>query len=225
MSRSTTFFRWVWRFDAILILVAAGAIAIGAGALLVSELDARLARRQEAMAGPVVLAGETEPGLVLGRASMVEGTDTMRADLLVYRPSAGFSSGGYRETRNILFITPGETAARWLLPDHDHVIAETQDVVQRDGQSRTARTVATAVLVKERGPTLEAVDGRLLLFDPSGRNVVEVADGVRTLHTATLTDGDLTMLFERDRRLYLVTYAPDSLARRREQQMDVPQLK
>ena len=47
----------------------------------------------------------------------------------------------------------------------------------------------------------------------------------RTMHAATLTQGDLTVLFERDRRLFLVSFDPESLVKRREQQMEVPQLK
>jgi hypothetical protein len=149
----------------------------------------------------------------------------MRAELVVYRSGAGFSSGGYSEIRNILFVEPGETAARWLLSDHDHVIAENSDVVKHEDEPKTSSTVATAVLVKKRNPDLEATDGRLLLFDPSGRTVVEVADGVRRMHAATLLRDDVAVLFERDRRLVLVTFDPKSLAKRREQQMEVPQLK
>jgi hypothetical protein len=76
------------------------------------------------------------------------------------------------------------------------------------------------------GMTVEQLpDYLLLLFDPSGRSIVEVADGVRTMHAATLSVGEVAVLFERDRRLVLVTFAPDSLTKNREQQMDVPQLK
>jgi hypothetical protein len=225
MTKSAKFFRWVWRLDAILIFVAAGAITFGVGALLVTELGARSAWRQDAVAGPVVATGEGASDLVLGRASVVQGTNMMRAELVVYRPGAGFSSGGYSETRNILLIEPGDAAARWLLPDHDHVIAEHSDVVKHEDEPKTSSTVATVVLVKMRGAALEAAGGRLLLFGPSGKNIVEVADGVRTMHAATLTHGDLTVLFERDRRLFLVSFDPESLAKRHEQQMEVPQLK
>jgi len=45
------------------------------------------------------------------------------------------------------------------------------------------------------------------------------------MHAATLSAGEVTLLFERDRGLHLVTFAADSLARHREQQMVVPQLK
>ncbi len=225
MSKSGRFFRWVWRLNAILIFVAAGAITFGVGVLLVTELGARSAWRHEATAGPVVAAGEGDSSLVLGRASVVQGSNMMRAELVVYRAGAGFSSGGYSEIRNILFIEPGDTAARWLLSDHDHVIAENSDVVKHEDEPKTSSTVATAVLVKKRGPDPEAADGRLLLFDPSGKSVVEVADDVRTLHAATLLHDDVAVLFERNRRLVLVTFDPKSLAKRREQQMEVPQLK
>jgi hypothetical protein len=148
----------------------------------------------------------------------------MRAELVVYRSGAGFSSGGYRETRNILFVTPGEAVARWLLPDHDHVISETQDVVQHQEEPKADKTLATAVLVKERGPGLETVGGKLILFNPSGTNIVEIADGVRTMHAATLSGGEVAVLFERDRRLSLATFDQQSLAKHHEQQVDVPQL-
>jgi hypothetical protein len=64
-----------------------------------------------------------------------------------------------------------------------------------------------------------------MLFNPSGTNIVQIADGVRTMHAATLTAGEVAVLFERDRRLSLATFDPQSLVKHNEQQMDVPQLK
>ena len=225
MSKSGKIFRWVWRIDAILILVAAGAITFGVGALLVAEFGARSARRQEAAAGPVVAAGESDRGLILGRATLVTGTPIMRAELMVQNGGAGFSSGGYSETRNLLFIAPGEKSARWLLPDHDHVITENHDIVKGEEDPKTRVTLATAALVKDRGAAPETAVGRLLLFDVAGRHIVGVADGVRALHTATLSGADLALLYERDRRLFLATFDPESLEKRSEQQMDIPSLK
>ena len=45
------------------------------------------------------------------------------------------------------------------------------------------------------------------------------------MHPATLAHGALSVLFERDRRLLLVSFDPESLAKRNEQTMEVPQLK
>lgn len=190
---------------------------------MVSEFGWRTARSPEAGAG-IVVTTDPNANLALGRASVVEGTDVMRAELLQYREGSGFSSGsGYsQEVRNILFLESGEKAARWLLPDHDHVIVENSDITN---DSKQKRTIATAVLVKSRAQADERAKGRLLLFDVSGRKIVEVSNGVRTIHVAALSSGELTLLYERDRRLTLATFDPESLAKRREEEIDIPQLR
>jgi len=147
MMKSQKFFRYLWRINAVLILVAAGAVTFGVGALLVEEFGARAARSREAEAGIPVVAAGPNARLSLGRASVVAGTDVLRADLSLNRGGEGFSSGGYTETRNILFIEPGQKAARWLLPDNDYVIGQSSDVT--DETDRNARRmIASAVLVK-----------------------------------------------------------------------------
>jgi hypothetical protein len=118
----------------------------------------------------------------------------MRADLLLHHEGGGFSSGGYAETRNILFIDPGESDTHWLLPDDEHVIVETSDVVANDDQGRPRRRVATVALVKASDSDHQTGTGQLLLFGPAGRPVVEVADGVRALHVAALSSENITVL-------------------------------
>jgi len=222
--RSQTFFRYLWRIDAVLILLAAGAITFGVVALLVGEFGARAARNREAEAGIPVVAADSSAPLSLGRASAVAGTDVMRADLSLNRGGAGFSSGGYTETRNILFIEPGQKVARWLLPDNDHVIGDSSDITD-DTDHNAKRMIATAVLVKATTGSPETAVGRLLLFDPPGRKIVEVASNVREIHLASLAGGELTILYERDRRLVLAAFDPRSLEKCREQEIDVPRPK
>jgi cytosine/adenosine deaminase-related metal-dependent hydrolase len=110
------FFRYLWRVDAALILVAAGAIAFGVGVLVYEELGDRAALRHNAEAGVPVSANPAVE-LNLGHAETVDGTRVLRADLYLYTGGAGFSSGVYKETRNILFIEPLQEAAYWLLTD------------------------------------------------------------------------------------------------------------
>ena len=69
------------------------------------------------------------------------------------------------------------------------------------------------------------MSGKLLLFDPSGRTIVEVANNVRNIHPTSLSGGDLTILYERNRRMVLAAFDPGSLAKRGEQEIDVPQPK
>ena|SRR5690349_11549646 len=221
--KAQKFFRHLWRIDAILILLAAGVITFGIGALLISEFGGRTAMRRNAEAG-VRVAAEPRADLLLGHAEAIHGTSVLRADLTVSREGAKFSSGGYSETRNILFINPAQKAAYWLLPDNDHIIEERSDVKDEKDPTRE-RILATAVIVKPNNTQSESATGRLLVFDASGKNVVEVATEVRDLHIATLNDGDLTLLYERGRHLMSAAFDPVSLARRREQEIDVPQLK
>jgi hypothetical protein len=214
MSRSQKLFRYLWRINAVLILLAAGAVTFGVGALLIGEFGARTARNREADAGiPVVAAANSNSPLSLGRASVVVGTNVMRADLSLNPGGAGFSSGGYSETRNILFIEPGRKVARWLLPDNDHIISDSSDITEgTNGNAK--RMIATAVLVKSATGSTESTPGRLLLFDFSGKTIVEVANNVREIHLTSLSGGDLTILYERNRRLVFAAFDPGSLAKR-----------
>jgi hypothetical protein len=219
----------LWRINAVLILVAAGAITFGVGALVASEFGGRSARSRDADAG-VPVGADSHLKFSLGRASTVPGTNVLRANLSIDRGGAGFSSGGYTETRNILFIEPGQKAARWLLPDNDHLIAHSSDIPDRSGidEDKTGNPrnmIATAVLVKTATGGSEPSAGKLLLFDNSGRKIVEVADNVREIHLASVSSGELTILYERNRHLVLATFDPGSLSKRSEQEIDIPQLK
>jgi hypothetical protein len=218
-------FRYLWRVNAVLILVAAGAITFGVGALLVDQFGVNRARSREAEAGPLAAAGASDPRLFLGQASVVPGTAFMRADLLMNHEGGGFSSGGYAETRNILFIHPGEKQARWLLPDDTRVIVERSDVVSGEDDAKSKRTVATVALVKAREVDRQTGTGQLLLFGPSGAPVVPVSDGVRALHVAALSGSRITVLYERDRQLVVAQFDVSSLAKQQEQAMPVPAFK
>jgi hypothetical protein len=148
----------------------------------------------------------------------------MRASLVVYRPGGGFSSGGYSDTPNLLFVEAGDRTARWLLPDHQHVIADRVDIIADEDDARLKRIVAAAALVKPFGEQRDAATGRLLLCDPAGRRIIDIASGVRKLHVASVLNGVVTLLYERERHLMVAKYDGASLVKRGEEQVDVPQL-
>jgi hypothetical protein len=85
--------------------------------------------------------------------------------------------------------------------------------------------VATAALVKPATDEPDFAKGRLLLFDPSGHRIVEAANGVRKIQVVSLTSGEITLLYERDRRFVVATFDASSFAKRSEQEMDIPQLR
>jgi len=220
----TRAFRYLWRVNAVLILVAAGAVTFGVGALVLSEFHDRAARSREAESGPLPSA-LSDPRLFLGQASLVPGTSVMRADLLLHRDSGGFSSGGYAEVRNVLFVDPAEKDARWLLPDDQHVIVEHSDIAEEPQDRRPKRTVATVALVKASGADHQIGKGRLLLFGPTGRPLTEIADGVRALHVAALSGDQITVLYERDRQLVVAVFDVASLGKQRDQVLGIPALR
>jgi hypothetical protein len=174
-------------------------------------------------AGVLVVQPGSKEKLSLGHAELIPGSTVLRADLFVGHDT-GFSGGKGFEIRNILFIDPSEKTARWLLPDNDHVVAQTTDIAD-DRELRSKRTVATAVFVKARGDERAIAPGQLLLVDGVGRKIVEVANDVRDVHIATLDAGEVIILFERNRRLVLATFEPTSLVKKREQEIEIPQLK
>ena len=224
MSRSQRVFRYLWRVNAVLILVAAGTVTFGVGTLLVSEFGNRTAMKREAEAG-IVAGPQADLRLSLAPAAILPGTQIMRAPLLSYRAGVGFSSGSYTETRNLLFVDPAEKQARWLLPDNQHVISANPDIVVTDDEPKANHLLATAALIKPSTDQLDTESGRLSLFDPGAKRIVEVADGVRKIHIATVVNGEVSLLYERDRRLVVARYDGASLAKRGEEQIDVPQLK
>jgi len=213
-------YRYLWRVNAILILVAAGAVTFGVVAYLVSEMAGRAAVRREAEAAPPVAGAKADFRTSLSQPSFVDGTEVMRSHL--YRLNGGPFSSGSSEIRNVLFIEPGEKSARWLLGDDRHVI-ETTDLAEGDEYSRSRRTGATAGLVKPaEGDT---VGGKVLLVDPPGRRIVDAAIGVRKIQMAVLRSDQIMLLYERDRRLVLATFDAGTFARRGEQEIEVPLLK
>jgi hypothetical protein len=174
-------------------------------------------------AGVLAVQPDSKERLSLGHAELIPGSTVLRADLFVGHDT-GFSSGKGFEIRNILFIDPSDKAARWLLPDHDHVVAQTTDITD-DKELRSKRTIATAVFVKAREDERATASGQLLLVDGMGRKIVEVANDVRDIHIATLDAGEVIVLFERNRRLVLATFDPTSIVKKREQEIELPQLK
>jgi len=222
MKKSQNFFRYIWRINAVLILLAAGAVTLGVGGLLVQEFGFKAARNREAEAGIAVTGPNAKSDLVLSRASIVEGTQVMRAELQRSPGEVKFSSGYNSETRNILFIEPGQKAAHWLLPDNDHIVVDSSDITDRE-ESNEKRVVVTAVLVKSATQSPESALGKLLLFDPPGKRIVAVADHVRTIQVASIKGGELSILYERDKRLFLDVFDAQSIAKLREQEIAVPQ--
>jgi hypothetical protein len=228
MSKAQRLFRYVWRVNAVLILVAAAGVSFAVVTLMWSEFGGSAARSRVFDAAPPLGGSDSGERLFLGQVALIRGTSVLRGELVSHRSGAGISSGsgGYSETRNILFVDNESGVARWLLPDDDHIITEHPDVMTEVDDRSGGRPVATLALIKPAHADLEVIEGTLLLFDPAGVRVQTVAEGVRALHSATLNAGGrIALLFERRRKYVLASFDGTSFEKKEEHELTVPALK
>jgi hypothetical protein len=86
--------------------------------------------------------------------------------------------------------------------------------------------LGTAALVKVVGQESEAATGRLLLFNPVGRTIAWLAEGVRRLNAAYVTPaGECVLLYERNRQFVVAVVEGRTFKLSREQVFDIPALK
>jgi len=224
--RTQRFFRYLWRINAVLILLATGAVCLLGASLMLSEMGCNAQRRRAVEAAPRVVADAKEE-LFLGPMRPVEGSDVLRGELKAPREGLAIGSSGYSaETRNVLYLDARSTEARWLLPDRARIIAEETTVWSETQDTNARRQVAELALVKPNGADLTVTEGTLLVFDPAGRHVTTVAEGVRTLTHASLLDkGNILVLYEHGRRYVRAILDAQSFEVRGVQEISVPELR
>jgi hypothetical protein len=225
-SRAPRFFRWIWRINAVLILVAAAAAVCGVVAFVVSEVQSSVRRHDAVAAAPRVVANSESAQLHLGGFSIIPGTSVYKALLTSGRGGIDIGSSGYAaDTRNILFVDLATGAGKWLLPSDDQTITfdENVDENHRDAD-RT--TLANVFLVKPYSSHSEAAPGRLLVTDATAAHVTEIAPDVQSVNGVTLTPaGEIAVFFQRGRNYEVALIDKSSLRKISERTITVPELK
>jgi hypothetical protein len=227
VNRSSKFFRYAWRINAVLILLAAAAGVCLFAVLAISEIGSSIRRRQVAAATPPIAGKPDSRNLRLSGLSPVEGTSVFRAILSSEQPGVieMSSSGGSSETRNMLFVDASSGVAKWLLPSAGELITWNTDIpeLQRSGEQKPP--LATVVLVKPYSKNPDPAGGRLLLLDVAANNVQEIATSVREVNGASLTpSGEIAILFERNRKYTLARFDRATLSKLGEREIIVPNL-
>ena len=180
--------------------------------------------QRERELAPPIGGASPDASVTWGRASQVPGTEVMRIDLV--RERSGLSSGGYAEVRNILFLDPAEKAGHWLLPDSRHYFTEELELNTDPDDPKSKRMLGTVALLKEVGADPHTATGKLLIFDPPGRTLQWLADGVRELNAASVApSGDFVILYERNRQFVIAVVDGKMFKLTREQIFDIPILK
>ena len=221
MSKSTRFFRIVWRINALLIFVAAAAAACGVVYFVISEIESSARSRHAAAVQPAVVpAKSNEDDLHLGGMQEIENTPIFRAALVAGVERVGkssYGSGDSSENRNLLFLDSSTGAAKWLLPTHREVISRYDDVEPewKSGQRKPPPLATTAI-----------VAGRLLIFQIDGARVTQVASNVADLRgTIVEANGDITLLFDSAGKYHLLRLNAKTFATISDRTVDVPVLK
>jgi hypothetical protein len=224
--RTGRFFRYVWRINAVAILLILAAAIVAMGLSFVSDI-ARQAGRHRTPAAQPIAQEDSETPLKLGPPRTVAGTKTLRLELTKTRPaSKGYgSSSDSSETRNILFVDPATGASTWLLKSHKSIVAYTEDI-HADDDSKQNRLLASIALVKPEVDNDDSATGELLVFDASGGQIASVGGKVRSVHAAVAVNrAEFIVVFERGGKYHIARF--DSATRRKtgETEIKVPAIR
>ncbi len=178
----TGFFKWLWRFNAVAIALAAvlflilGVVIVGAefARMFFSDTTAEAIPVSDDASG----ADATPVELHLDPVEQPTGTDLLRVALTTSAERYGSSFSKYPDssTLNVGFIDPVTLKTRWLFPDDKTLILQRSDVY------RTVRDVTGADGVETRASLYLVVsadttrDGQLSLLDKVDL-MVSSADG------------------------------------------------
>lgn len=215
-------FRWIWRINAIAILLVAITTLIAIVTLLVSEMASSRRRASDATAAPAIRQSDAK--LRLGPPQRVAGTSFLRAELVSEGSGKSLrSSGSYAaETHNVLFIDTASGACKWLLPSHRRTMAEKHEVFAGDDIVMDRAPLAVAALVVNHGTNT----GEVVVFEPTGTTIVTAATNVRSIHgVAANARSGFTLLFERDGNYVTADFEVPSMKKLRETPLRVPQLR
>jgi hypothetical protein len=134
----------------------------------------------------------------------ITGANAQLMRLTAQEKSAKFSSGEYGgETRNVVFLTGTEKAARWLFKEHKNVVLVT---AQLSSESRNSKENPTSALYFEYVSNDTNQDGVLSSTDhsniglarPDGTAFVEILNGLsRVLSYEMLDDQNLSVVYQK----------------------------
>jgi hypothetical protein len=194
-------FRYIWRFNAVVILVIgilALTCAIGAFVIFVRNWSER-PRYGFLVEDPN--QSSAEKVLRLGYFYRVEGTPYVRAELASDRePSPLESSGGWRQVRNHLFYNMETRQSHWLFPTHGQVVADTREIVENMSVPPSGSVRALVYLVADNGtekdpPRSPKEPSALAVSDPTGIRYVVLAQDVTHIISIELLNQDTAVIF------------------------------
>lgn len=189
--------------NVLLLLVLIGA----AGSIVWMTAESNKWTRRSAVEVPEAESGANKSILLnFENVENIDGANAQWMRLTAQDNSTAFSSGGHgEETRNVVFLTGSEKAARWLFKEHKNLIVVT---AQLSSESYDSKDSHTRALYFEYVSTDTNRDGALSSDDhsnvgltrPDGTAFVEIlTDLDRVLSYGMLDEQNLSVVYQRDR--------------------------
>ncbi|NEP53218.1 MAG: hypothetical protein F6K65_32225 [Moorea sp. SIO3C2] len=217
------FFRFVWRFNAIVIM-ASGLLAIAVLAFAAIEIVRSTTRdRQGINIVNVDDDSSSSQDWELGNLREVDGTTYLMVPLYSDQSyTQSYYSKSTRSTRNYLFLDSETGKSKWLFANNDYLIAsdrlisETNNKTNNSGESKPVIAVLYHLIKKDTNG-----DGRLTNDDSmtiafthyNGNDYQEVVSGVdRFLGYKVLNANSLLILYQRDGIAYSAKVSLDNFA-------------
>jgi hypothetical protein len=194
------FFRFVWRFNGVAIMlatiVAISVLGFIAYMTLREMAGRRPVRNVVNVDGPRQVTDKWE----YGQMSAIRGTSYVTIPLYSDQPYAqSYYSKGAKSTRNILFIDASGSDRHWLFDTNEYLIAEhrliTEGSIHKEGS--VVKAILYSVVKKDtnsdkRLTTRDQKD--IALSAPNGRNYKEILSGIDSLLGHELVNRDTILL-------------------------------
>ena len=218
------FFKILRRINSVLFLLVL--IGIGASAAWCALVFAEWRRQFESSSGLITAQQEEESGalvadmpanLKLGDAETITGTRIQMFRLASVAYGQDLDRHG-EAIRNILLLADDRPGATWLLPNHDNLILEVDQVRARtsdDGATPAARALYIQYVAMHEISQAGAETGVLnvALSRVDGSNLVRVLDGVAEVVSYEQFDADsLSIAYRRGGELRLARISLDTFA-------------
>lgn len=216
-----TFFTYIRRINSLLLFGGLVAVAL----FFVWAIGSGLERNNRDIVTTVNQAGSAEElHFHLDDIKDIPGINTQMLKLTAGKTKSGLAYSGYeRDTRNILFLSGDDKAARWLFPDQDHVIHTAAQLQAKDEDKKTADadkvTVALYYLYSDKdtngdGEITKDDKASLGLSKADGEGFTAVLAGIDRVYSVSLTEGQaISVLYRVGKSLRHARYSVETLAR------------
>ncbi|MGK7875737.1 MAG: hypothetical protein AB4426_21300 [Xenococcaceae cyanobacterium] len=198
-------FRFVWRFNAIVIMLA-GLLAIAVlGFAAIQIFKETMRERQRSNIVNLSDSSEVKEEWELGNLREIEGTPYLMLPLYSDQSYAqSYYSKSARSTRNYLFFDAETEERRWLFANNNYLIARDSFISETDyrSKSKTVQAILYNIIKEDTNGDKRLTDDDLItiaLTKPNGYNYKELLSGLDSLLGYKVLNGDrILILYQRD---------------------------